>query len=208
MRVPLALLIAATAFAGCRADTPLPDPNPSPTPTVAAPLPDSTVALTTAPPDSAVGDTALLTTVYTSQAIEVRRPTEGPSMTLRSVRWAAHDGYDRLVFTFDGDQVPGYKLSPGPTTACGSGEPVTTAGAGNLTLSLTGVQAHDETGHPSGAIDRAKPALPTLRELIRSCDFEGEVAYAVGTRDRAPRFRIQTLLSPSRLVVDLEASAQ
>ena len=57
---------------------------------------------------------------------------------LRAVRLAGHDGFDRVVFEFDGE-VPGYLVAYGPTTVAATDDtPVTVAGGAGLAVTLFG----------------------------------------------------------------------
>src|SRR3989442_1217225 len=81
-------------------------------------------------------------------------------------------GYDRVVFEFTGggDSVPGYRVeyTTKPVQRCGSGDPVTVAGAGRLIVRFEPPQAHDEHGNLTPAERHRAPGLPAVRELTPS----------------------------------------
>ena len=110
---------------------------------------------------------------------------------LRHVEAATGPGsYDRVVFEFTGDSVPGYRVAytTGPVQRCGSGDPVTVAGTGRLVVRFEPAQAHDA------------PGLPAIRELTLVCDFEGQVEWVLGIA--APSaYRVAELTQPARLVL-------
>src|SRR6266540_3194051 len=113
-------------------------------------------------------------------------------------------GYDRVVFEFTGDSVPGYRVeyTTKPAQRCGSGDPVTVAGTGRLIIRFEPAQAHDEHGSLSPTERHRVPGLPAVRELILICDFEGQVAWVLGVA--APsEYRVSELSSPARLVLDV-----
>ncbi len=125
-------------------------------------------------------------------------------VVLQAVRTAGHAGYDRVVFEFSGEQLPGYTVSytDQPVRRCGSGREVPLAGEGRLVVQLRPAQAHDATGNVTVAERERSPGLAVLRELTLICDFEALVEWAVGLPAPA-RYRVWELSGPPRLVVDL-----
>jgi hypothetical protein len=127
-----------------------------------------------------------------------------PMVTLRSVREARNEGFDRVVFEFSGTQVPGYQLEyvDKPVHHCASGNEIPVAGQGVLQVRLMPAQAH-EGGQVTVAERERKPALPVIQELKLTCDFEGEVTWVLG--NASPRkYRVMELREPTRLVVDVQ----
>ena len=49
---------------------------------------------------------------------------------------------------------------------------------------------------------RRTPALSSVREIVRTCDFEAEVTWVVGLAD-AQAYRPRVLEDPARLVIDI-----
>ncbi|WP_375756067.1 hypothetical protein [Corallococcus exercitus] len=141
---------------------------------------------------------------WTTAAVQKPRG-EPPSVTLRSVRTGTHADYDRTVFEFDGPRLPGYHLGyvKTPVQRCGSGDDVTPPGQAALEVRFTLARAHDDQGQATVAQRTLKPALPSVLELERLCDFEGEVTWVLGTTRRAP-FRVLELTNPTRLVLDVQ----
>jgi|GEM_PF-813328 len=128
---------------------------------------------------------------------------------LRDVRVAAQSGYDRVVFEFEGDRLPGYAVAyvDGPVTADPSGEPVDLGGAEALSVRMEPasgvVQTADEARESYTGPDRAAgPPGGVVTEVVRTGDFEAVANWVVATRTRAP-FRITTLTGPPRLVIDV-----
>ncbi len=116
----------------------------------------------------------------------------------------ASPGYDRVVFEFTGDSVPGYRVeyTTKPVQRCGSGDPVAVAGTGRLIVRFEPAQAHDEHGTLTPAERQRAPGLPAVRELTLVCDFEGQVAWVLGIA--APsEYRVSELTGPARLVLDV-----
>ncbi|WIG94567.1 hypothetical protein [Myxococcus sp. SDU36] len=162
----------------------------------------------TAPPsDAPTGDAPpedLKNREWTTTPVSLkRRPAQ--SVTLRSVRAGTHAEFDRVVFEFDGPQVPGYQLQyvDKPIIQCGSGDETPLAGEGFLQVTLSPARGHDDQGRATVTALELKPKLPTLLELVRTCDFEAEVTWVLG--NKAPNdFRVMELSEPTRLVVDVK----
>ena len=177
----LVWLVGCLAMAGCpKKEAPPPTPLPG------------------GPPPSGPSDPQ-----WTAGIVKVER--QGLTMvTLRSVREARNEGFDRVVFEFGGTQVPGYHLEyvDKPIIKCGSGDPTEVAGQGWLQVRLTPAQAH-EGGQPTITERERKPHLPIIQELELTCDFEGEVTWVLGNA-RPNKYRVMELREPTRLVVDVQ----
>ena len=124
--------------------------------------------------------------------------------TLRGIRAARNEGFDRVVFEFGGSEVPGYLLEyvDQPVRQCGSGNPITIAGDGWLQLRLTPARAHTDAGSPTIANRERSLDLPIIRELEIGCDFEGHVEWVIGTSS-PNEYRVFDLTDPARLVIDI-----
>ncbi|AGC41868.1 hypothetical protein MYSTI_00518 [Myxococcus stipitatus DSM 14675] len=156
-----------------------------------------------APPGGGIAPEDAKNREWTTSPVELKR-SSAPQATLRSVRAGAHPDFDRVVFEFEGTQLPGYRVEypKEPVVQCGSGDVVSLAGKAQLQVSLMPARAHTDAGQPTVATREQKVALPVVVELERICDFEGEVSWALGTQGTAP-FRIMELKEPPRLVVDV-----
>ena len=142
-------------------------------------------------------------------------PTTGPSKgratshgklppVLRAVRSAAQPDVDRLAFEFDTDGLPAWTVEyvNKPVLNCGSGEPVKVAGEAFLQISFAGAQAHAENGKSTSGPKRRVLPQTIAHELVRTCDFEGEVTWVVGVSRPNP-YTARTMSAPSRLVIDI-----
>lgn len=129
------------------------------------------------------------------------------SVVAAYVRSARHEGFDRVVFEFLGDQLPSYKIEyiDKPVRACGSGDVVPFAGDAWLSVRFSGAQAHAPGGDATIPVkDRTQsPNLSVVKDLKMICDFEAEVEWVMG--NSAPnRYRVLELSKPTRLVVDIK----
>lgn len=141
---------------------------------------------------------------WTAGTVEKQRPNLAPAI-LRAIRTGRHKGFDRVVFEFRGNAVPGYKIEyvDRPIRSCGSGDVVRVAGDGWLSVRMTPAQAHTDSGRPTIAYRERRLRLPLIRELQSTCDFEGEVEWVVGVSS-PNRYRVMELSNPRRLVIDIK----
>ena len=142
------------------------------------------------------------TTTTPFRTTEVSTPENSPQALVTRVQVGAHDGFTRVVFEF-GSAVPGYsvKVAQPPFVEDGSGATVVVPGVGHIAVRLIGV-AHDAQGNTSYAAGITSAGGVT--QVVRTGDFEGVVGFIIGTKN-APSFRVLTLASPPRLVVDIAA---
>jgi hypothetical protein len=136
--------------------------------------------------------------------------------TLTGIRAAHHPGTgtyvarDRLVFDFDGP-LPAYHSARWVSEPRYRTPDVSEVGlvpiSGNayLEVAFCSVRAHEEPAGPNtyGATSRAFD-LPNIMQVVNNNDFELNVSFLVGVSAKKP-FRMFTLTSPSRLVIDLDA---
>lgn len=125
-----------------------------------------------------------------------------PTPILVDVRAASHEDFDRVVFEF-ADSRPGYRVEyVDEAVACGSGLEVEVVGTAILQVRMQPAAAHNEAGHPTFTKQRSDSELASVLEVIQTCDFEGEVTWAVGLTQEAD-FVVSALPDPFRIVVDL-----
>ncbi|HET8819054.1 MAG TPA: hypothetical protein VFM73_05875 [Xanthomonadaceae bacterium] len=123
---------------------------------------------------------------------------------LRDVRIARHEGFDRIVFEFDSDGLPQWHVDyvDAPLIQCGSGHPTPVEGSAWLQVRFNGANAHTEAGEGTSGPGRRTVDLPSVREVVRTCDFEAEVTWIAGLAGRQA-YRPRVLADPARLVVDV-----
>lgn len=195
MRLLFCTIAAAAIMTGCSADSKSASPTPAideVTPALPTPSsqPTSTSACPTPPAESA---TSL---AYTGAA------TAQGQAVLSGVQSATSACSDTTTFTFAGTGVPGYTAKYVPAVSqCGSGQPVTTAGPAQIYLRLEPAVAHDSSGHPTLSTTSQAPGFPSIMELKLTCDFEGVVAWAIGTPEKY--FSVTTASAPSRIIVEV-----
>jgi hypothetical protein len=128
---------------------------------------------------------------------------DGPSAKLAAARAARHPGYDRVVFQFEGDEVPAYRVGYVRRVFLGeSDQVVTLEGDAFLEATFNGKASDDYRPGTQTIPDRLTPALPQVRQLALAEDFEGVIRIGIGLDHRAG-FRVLELTGPVRVVVDV-----
>ncbi len=131
--------------------------------------------------------------------------TDGPLPT--TVRFGEHPGYDRVVFDFDGDVVPGYRVEYVPQAVQdGSGNVVEIDGDAILQVRMEGVRL-PEPGEavPGGPGTYEPDEDEAVKEARLEGTFEGVALAWIGVEDRQRDYRVFTLTDPVRLVVDVSS---
>lgn len=137
--------------------------------------------------------------------ITEKKPNADGARMVTAVRYARHEGFDRIVFEFSDGKFPGYKIEypSDPVQQCGSGDDVKVAGESVLTVLFMPLAAHTDEGEPTVEWREVSPKLPMILEIERVCDFEGEVEFALGLSKKA-EYRVSELADPMRLVIDIK----
>jgi hypothetical protein len=130
-----------------------------------------------------------------------RTPARPPLVT--GARFAAHDGYDRVVIDLDGPMT-GYTVDwVDGLVQDGSGKPLDLKGGAYLQVSLFPASAHTDSGKVTwtpAPVLRAD--LGNVRYVAKIGDFEGTVGIGLVLDHRAG-FRVLEQSAPTRLVVDV-----
>lgn len=166
--------------------------------------PSTTEAAVTTLPDESGGGITVPEGAATTP-VSVPRPNMEPT-GLVGVRTARHEGFDRVVFEFDG-ALPGYDVqyAQRPITEDGSGNEVAVDGAFVVMVQMDPASTvrFTDSGYEElyTGPDRIPGAGATVTEVVEVGDFEARSSWAVGLADEVD-FAVSTLENPSRLVVD------
>jgi hypothetical protein len=177
--------------------------------TVHAPTdPDTTTTTTTTtPPDEGPG----LVGEPTTSRVQSEDFPGGFAGTayLVDVRTATHDGFERVVLEFEGDEVPSYRIGyvDPPIRQPGSGHELSVEGVAFLELRLEPATSVDLTGPDFEETYTGPERIPLdgpgpTNELVFVGDFESNMAWVVGSEVRSP-FAVAFFEEPLRLVVDI-----
>lgn len=211
----LCALLLAGLGAGCErgvapSETETRDPNRQPSAEVPASDAPAASPRPPAPAPSAAPDAALPPTGSDAPAPTIGKSsadatrTDAGTTILRAVRTGEHAGSERLAFEFDGAGLPAWQVEyvDRPLRDCGSGEPVPVAGDAWLQVQFVGAQAHTDAGEPTSGPRRRTVNQSVMRELVRTCDFEGHVTWVVGVAS-PNAYTPRVMAAPSRLVIDI-----
>ncbi|HEV2871858.1 MAG TPA: hypothetical protein VG409_10590 [Actinomycetota bacterium] len=137
---------------------------------------------------------------FGTEPVERDRPAR-PAPELRSVRGDERDGYDRVVFTFEGS-MPGYRVRYVPQVTGAGGRRVSLRGTAFLEVAFEPARARDPDGTPTFPAATITPSFPELRQVRFAGDFEGQVSFGLGVAGRGG-FRVSELRNPTRVAVDV-----
>lgn len=126
---------------------------------------------------------------------------------LKEVRIGVHPeegGWERIVFEFEGDQVPGGVVGyVEEAIQCGSGETESLGGTAILGIQFEGAQAHDDGGNVTVNMLEFEGPGGAIVEGMQTCDFEAHVDWFLGM-DEESRFKVSRLEGPARVVIDIK----
>jgi hypothetical protein len=134
----------------------------------------------------------------------------GEVALLADVRTGVHEGFDRIVLEFEGDEPPSYRvryIDP-PVREDGSGNEVEVEGSAFIEMHLAPAAGVDLSGDGEEfeqtytGPTRLSPGGEVVRELVRTGDFEANLTWVAGVDGRGG-FDVTVLTSPLRLVVDV-----
>jgi hypothetical protein len=126
-------------------------------------------------------------------------PPSSPADTrLTELRVGGHQGYDRIVFEFDGKLPPyGVDSLSAPAAPCRPGEAPAVAGNRWLAVRISGAAAA-----PSLLRYERSFRLSTLREMELVCGEGDPLVWVLGL-ESLRRVRVSALTRPTRLVIDV-----
>ena len=128
-----------------------------------------------------------------------RRSRQAPELV--SVQTAEREGYDRVLFTFEGS-MPGYQVRYVARVEDATGERLALRGPTFVAVAFEPARAHDPDGEATFPTATLTPGYPALRQVRFAGDFEGQVSFGLGVADRGG-FRVSELRNPTRVVVDV-----
>jgi hypothetical protein len=193
-------LVATLAVAGCGTDTEPAQTGAGGTSTTEATTSTTGATSTTGGIDPLVG----------ADADPESGPVGGTEYgQLVDVKIGRHEGFDRVVFTFRGNGVPGFRVeyvNP-PITEDASGEVVEVDGGAFLFVRTEPASAYDmEAGKASYTgsdhLEGSEVGTSEVQEVVKTGDFEAVLSWVVGLADRVD-FRVDTLTNPGRIVIDV-----
>jgi hypothetical protein len=196
---PLVLACALLAVAGCGGSSSTGESEP----------PAAGTTTTTAPTTTAEQTDPL---AGAGTSIVVAPSTAKATALLERVAVGHHEGYDRVVFEFRDEGLPGYRIEyvEPPLKEDGSGDPVDISGNAFVVVRMEPASGFDlNTGEGElvykgpKRLEGSSAGATVVKEVVRTGDFEAVLTWAVGLDSKVP-FRVTTATSPSRLIVDFK----
>jgi hypothetical protein len=169
----------------------------------------ATTAGTRAPTTTATTPASTATTAAAAWSTAARtgpggtQPPDGPSAKLGAIRAAGHPGYDRVVFQFEGAEVPGYRIEYVREITLGETDDqfLTLQGGALVEATFQGSASEDYRPGTQTVPDKLTPGLAQVKQIGLAEDWEGVVRLGIGLDHRAG-FRVLELHDPARVVVD------
>lgn len=224
LRRPLAVVLISTALAGALVGCSKSDKSATSTSGSATSAPSSSgstassagssttdATSTTGLPSTTAAPSTSVTSLANASEAQRSAPGDGTGTALlKAVRIGRNPGFERIVFEFVGTTTPGYRVQwvDGPITADGSGAEVQVAGNAYLEMVMQSASGVDLSAPELTVVYTGPDRIATkgqtklITDLVRTGDFEAVLSWAAGTTKRVP-FRVLTLQSPTRIVVDL-----
>lgn len=133
-------------------------------------------------------------------------PSGGGDLLPVAVRAGAHEGFERVVFDFEGTGTPGWRVEyVDVAVEDPRGTEIDIDGDATLQVIATGVRIPEEDEFDrvlaSGEVDVEE--TDEVEEVYVTGIFEGQNQAFIGLDSERP-FRVFTLTEPSRLVVDIQ----
>jgi hypothetical protein len=197
--VPGLLVLSLLTLAAC--DGSGSDDRAGPAATAGSPASTTTAATPASTASPTTGAPAWSTAARTGPG--GRQPPDGPSAKLGAIRAARHPGYDRVVFQFEGAEVPGYRIEYVREIPLGESDDqyLTLQGEALVQATFQGSAREDYRPETQTAPDRLTPGLAQVKQIGLAEDWEGVVRVGVGL-DHRGGFRVLELHDPTRVVVD------
>lgn len=115
----------------------------------------------------------------------ITAPADAAMATLQGVAVTADDDQRTITFTLDRSTGAWARWLDQPPTRCGSGQPVEVQGAAVLLLTLQPARAHDDDGAMTAGTTSLSTDQAQGLHLVQTCDYEGEVSWAIGVQARS-----------------------
>lgn len=174
-------------------------------PSAATASPESVAATTTqdAPPTEST--VSAVASPAAPAALNAFAPPEGaPELTLQDIRVGSHEAYDRVVFEFSGDGLPGYRIQyTDKALQQASGHELAVSGNDILEVLIEGTPMDRLPSNPD-LISAGPFQLMTgnIAGITNGGTFENQSQFFIGL-DRQRSFEATVLESPTRLVIDV-----
>jgi len=140
--------------------------------------------------------------------------TANDTALLERLAVGRHEGFDRIVFQFRGDGLPGYRAeyATPPFAEDGSGNPISVDGNAFVVVRMEPASGFDLSTGEGVMVYKGPKRLQgsatgasLVKEVVRTGDFEAVLTWTIGLDAKVP-FLVTTTSSPARLIVDFRHS--
>lgn len=174
-------------------------------PSAATASPESVAATTTQDAPATESTVSAAASPAAPVALNAFAPPEGaPELTLQDVRVGSHETYDRVVFEFSGNGLPGYRIQyTDKALQQASGHELAVTGNNILEVLIDGTPMDRLPSNPD--LISAGPyqlATGNVAGITNGGTFENQSQFFIGL-DRQRSFEATVLESPTRLVIDV-----
>ncbi|MCQ4609014.1 MULTISPECIES: hypothetical protein [unclassified Corynebacterium] len=174
-------------------------------PSAATASPESVAATTTQDAPATESTVSAVASPAAPAALNAFAPPEGaPELTLQDVRVGTHETYDRVVFEFSGNGLPGYRIQyTDKALQQASGHELAVSGNDILEVLIEGTPMDRLPSNPD--LISAGPyqlATGNVAGITNGGTFENQSQFFIGL-DRQRSFEATVLESPTRLVIDV-----
>ena len=174
-------------------------------PSTATASPESATAATTQDASATESTVSAAASPAAPVALNAFAPPEGaPELTLQDVRVGSHETYDRVVFEFSGNGLPGYRIQyTDKALQQASGHELAVTGNNILEVLIDGTPMDRLPSNPD--LISAGPyqlATGNVAGITNGGTFENQSQFFIGL-DRQRSFEATVLESPTRLVIDV-----
>lgn len=174
-------------------------------PSAATASPESVAATTTQDAPATESTVSAAASPAAPAAFNTFAPPEGaPELTLQDIRVGSHETYDRVVFEFSGDGLPGYRIQyTDKALQQASGHELAVSGNDILEVLIEGTPMDRLPSNPD--LISAGPyqlATGNVAGITNGGTFENQSQFFIGL-DRQRSFEATVLESPTRLVIDV-----
>jgi hypothetical protein len=137
---------------------------------------------------------------FRTAAVERERsPRTAPELV--AVEAVDREGYDQVVFTFDGSR-PGYRVRYVDQVSDQAGKRLPLRGEAFLEVAFEPARGRSPAGEPTFSPVSLTPGFADLRQVRFAGDFEGQVTFGIGAAGR-DGFRVSELRDPNRVAIDI-----
>lgn len=142
-----------------------------------------------------------------NREMKTQRAEPPAQLLVTDVRTGKHQGFERVVFEFEGNGEPGWFIDYTEDPAQqGSGHSIKYQGSTALNVNIDGTVLPFEMNRPDPNIGTVPGQGGFVTEVISAGTFEGRSQFVIGLKEEHA-YSVQVLKGPTRLVIDILEAA-